>query len=74
MPPQDLEFNEAENNADTDDIDEGAENDRKNPPQLDKGSTSSESRRGRPKLPKDLPREHVVVDVPDSDKVCSCCQ
>ncbi|WP_146075911.1 IS66 family transposase, partial [Vibrio jasicida] len=28
----------------------------------------------RPKLPEDLPREHVVLDVPDSDKVCTCCQ
>lgn len=74
MPPQDLEFNEAENHADTDNIDEDADSNRKNPPQQDKGSTSSESRRGRPKLPKDLPREHVVVDIPDSDKVCTCCQ
>ena len=74
MPPQDLEFNEAESHADTDDITEEAESDHKKPPQQDKGSASSESRRGRPKLPEDLPREHVVVDVPDSDKVCSCCQ
>ena len=74
MPPQDLEFNEAENHADTDNIDEDADSNRKNPPQQDKRSTSSESRRGRPKLPKDLPREHVVVDIPDSDKVCTCCQ
>ncbi|WP_258070765.1 IS66 family transposase zinc-finger binding domain-containing protein [Vibrio jasicida] len=74
MPPQDLEFNEAESHADTNDIDEGAENGRKKPPQSDKGNTSSESRRGRPKLPEDLPREHVVIDVPDSDKVCTCCQ
>ncbi|MDN4735360.1 IS66 family transposase zinc-finger binding domain-containing protein [Vibrio parahaemolyticus] len=74
MPPQDLEFNEAENHADTDDSDEDAESERKQPPQQDKESTSSESRRGRPKLPEDLPREHVVLDVPDSDKVCTCCQ
>ncbi|GBK99358.1 hypothetical protein VH1709_contig00033-0172 [Vibrio harveyi] len=74
MPPQDLEFNEAENHADTDDITEDAGSDCKQPSQNDKGNTSSESRRGRPKLPEDLPREHVVVDVPDSDKVCTCCQ
>ncbi|HHC6644809.1 TPA: IS66 family transposase [Vibrio parahaemolyticus] len=74
MPPQDLEFNEAENHAETDDIDEDVENDRKKSPQQDKGSASSESRRGRPKLPEDLPREYVVVDVPGSDKLCTCCQ
>ncbi|WP_274021445.1 IS66 family transposase [Vibrio parahaemolyticus] len=74
MPPQDLEFNEAENHADTDDIAEDAKRDCKQPSQNDKGNTSSESRRGRPKLPEDLPREHVVLDVPDSDKVCTCCQ
>ncbi|MGL1194467.1 IS66 family transposase [Vibrio parahaemolyticus] len=74
MPPQDLEFNEAENHADTDDIAEDAKRDCKQPSQNDKGNTSSESRRGRPKLPEDLPREHVVLDVPESDKVCTCCQ
>ncbi len=74
MPPQNLEFSEAENHADTDDIDEDAENDRKKPTQQDKGSMSSESRRGCPKLSEDLPREHVMVDVADSDKVCTCCQ
>ena len=37
MPPQDLEFNEAENHADTDNIDEDADSNRKNPPQQDKG-------------------------------------
>ncbi|WP_050918542.1 IS66 family transposase zinc-finger binding domain-containing protein [Vibrio campbellii] len=68
MPPQDLEFNEVENHADTDDITEDAGSDSKQPSQNDKGNTSSESRRGRPKLPED-----VVVDVPDSDKVCTCC-
>ncbi len=47
MPPQDLEFNEAENHAEMDDIDEDVENDRKKSPQQDKGSASSESRRGR---------------------------
>ncbi len=33
--------------------------------------------RGKPKrkpLPKDLPRETVVLDIDESDKVCSCCQ
>ncbi|EPW6433313.1 IS66 family transposase [Vibrio parahaemolyticus] len=74
MPPQDLEFNEAENHANTDDIAEDAKRDCKQPSQNDKGNTSSESRRGRPKLPEDLPREHVVLDVPESDKVCTCCQ
>lgn len=74
MPPQDLEFNEAENHANTDDIAEDAKRDCKQPSQNDKGNTSSESCRGRPKLPEDLPREHVVLDVPDSDKVCACCQ
>ncbi|WP_079857712.1 IS66 family transposase [Vibrio parahaemolyticus] len=74
MPPQDLEFNEAENHANTDDIAEDAKRDCKQPSQNDKGNTSSESRRGRPKLLEDLPREHVVLDVPESDKVCTCCQ
>ncbi|WP_407547326.1 transposase [Vibrio parahaemolyticus] len=51
MPPQDLEFNEAESHADMDDITEEAEHDCKQPSQNDMGNTSSESRRGRPKLP-----------------------
>ena len=75
MPPQDLEFNEAENHAETNELDEGKVKDGKKPTQSDEEKTSSESRRrGRPKLPEDLPREHVMVDVADSDKVCTCCQ
>ena len=33
--------------------------------------------RAKPKrtpLPKDLPRERVVVDLPEAEKVCSCCE
>ena len=70
MPPQDLEFNEAESHADT----EETESDDTHATKQDKGNTSSDSRRGRPKLPEDLPRERVVVDVADSDKICQCCQ
>ncbi len=70
MPPQDLEFNEAESHADT----EETESDDTQATKQDKGNTSSDSRRGRPKLPEDLPRERVVVDVADSDKICQCCQ
>ena len=70
MPPQDLEFNEAESHADT----EETESDDTQATKQDKGNTSSDSRRGRPKLPEDLPRELVVVDVADSDKICQCCQ
>ncbi|ENY6494951.1 TPA: IS66 family transposase zinc-finger binding domain-containing protein [Vibrio parahaemolyticus] len=67
MPPQDLEFNEAETHAD-----DSSEND-----DNQKSSTSEtqeSKRRGRPKLPEGLPREHVVVDVPEEDKTCTCCQ
>ena len=70
MPPQDLEFNEAESHADT----EETESDDTQATKQDKGNTSSDSHRGRPKLPEDLPRERVVVDVADSDKICQCCQ
>lgn len=28
----------------------------------------------RKPLPKDLPRDTVVLDIPESDKVCACCQ
>ena len=70
MPPQDLEFNEAELHADT-----PSEDDNQKPKSSETNNLSSKpKRRGRPKLPEDLPREHVVVDVPEEDKTCSCCQ
>ena len=72
LPPQDLEFNEAETHADTTGEDEATSNQNDETP--DAKNTSSETkRRGRPKLPEDLPRERVVVDIPESDKVCACC-
>ncbi|MFA0077739.1 IS66 family transposase [Vibrio artabrorum] len=73
MPPQDLEFNEAETHADTTGEEEAA--DTQNDETSEAKNTSSETkRRGRPKLPEDLPRERVVVDIPESEKTCSCCQ
>ncbi|MEZ9756908.1 transposase, partial [Vibrio splendidus] len=73
LPPQDLEFNEAETHADTTGEDEAPDN--QNDETSDAKNTSSETkRRGRPKLPEDLPRERVVVDIPESEKTCSCCQ
>ena len=73
MPPQDLEFNEAETHADTTGEDEATSN--QNDETSDAKNTSSETkRRGRPKLPEDLPRERVVVDIPEAEKTCSCCQ
>ncbi|MEZ8582977.1 IS66 family transposase zinc-finger binding domain-containing protein [Vibrio splendidus] len=73
MPPQDLEFNEAETHADTTGEDEAP--DTQNDETSEAKNTSSETkRRGRPKLPEDLPRERVVVDIPESEKTCSCCQ
>ncbi|KAA8675615.1 IS66 family transposase [Vibrio gigantis] len=73
MPPQDLEFNEAETHADTTGEEEAA--DTQNDKTSEAKNTSSETkRRGRPKLPEDLPRERVVVDIPESEKTCSCCQ
>jgi transposase len=73
MPPQDLEFNEAEAHADTTGEDEAPDN--QNDETSEAKNTSSETkRRGRPKLPEDLPRERVVVDIPESEKTCSCCQ
>ncbi|MDN3632952.1 hypothetical protein [Vibrio lentus] len=73
MPPQDLEFNEAETYANTTDEDEAPDN--PNDDASEAENTSSETkRRGRPKLPEDLPRERVVVDIPESEKTCSCCQ
>jgi len=29
---------------------------------------------GRQELPKDLPREEILLDVPESEKTCPCCQ
>ncbi|CAK2442877.1 hypothetical protein VCRA2133E348_250008 [Vibrio crassostreae] len=73
LPPQDLEFNEAETHADTTGEEEAPDN--PNDDASEAENTSSETkRRGRPKLPEDLPRERVVVDIPESEKTCSCCQ
>jgi transposase len=35
--------------------------------------TARRGRHGRRRLPTDLPRERVVHDLPDADKVCPCC-
>lgn len=73
LPPQDLEFNEAETHADTTGEEEAPDN--PNDDASEAENTSSETkRRGRPKFPEDLPRERVVVDIPESEKTCSCCQ
>lgn len=38
-------------------------------------TTTTKKVRGKRKpLPKDLPREHIVLDLDDDEKVCSCCQ
>ncbi|MDP2503798.1 transposase [Vibrio splendidus] len=66
MPPQDLEFNEAETHADTTG---GEATSNQNDETSDAKNTSSEpKRRGRPKLPEDLPRERVVVDFQNQTK------
>lgn len=70
MPPQDLEFNEAENHA----ADEEEQNNIALEEQPNAPQGSRAPKRGRTALPKDLPRERVIVDVPDEDKTCSCCQ
>jgi len=60
-------FNEAEQEA-SDEI------------ELDAGTETKEIASNTPKkpirkpLPKDLPRDKIVVDIPDSQKVCPCCQ
>ena len=36
--------------------------------------TTKKSRGKRKPLPKDLPRERIVMDLEDEEKVCSCCQ
>lgn len=80
-PPQDLVFNEAESHAqDSEDESEDAEaNDsdthtEEKTEQKKTEPTKKSKRKGRPPLPKDLPRKRVVFDIPEQDKVCSCCQ
>jgi transposase len=71
LPPQDLEFNEAETHVDMpDEKDTHSQSDSSET----ENDLSESKRRGRPKLPEDLPRKHVVVDIPELDKICSCCQ
>ncbi|WP_299695900.1 IS66 family transposase zinc-finger binding domain-containing protein, partial [uncultured Vibrio sp.] len=73
MPPQDLEFNEAETHANRIEKEEAPDNPNDDASEAE-NTTSETKRRGRPKLPEDLPRERVVVDIPESEKTCSCCQ
>lgn len=37
-------------------------------------TTTKKARGKRKPLPKDLPRERIVLDLEDDEKVCSCCQ
>jgi hypothetical protein len=37
-------------------------------------TTTKKVRGKRKPLPKDLPRERIVLDLADDEKVCSCCQ
>jgi len=65
----------------------GKKSERKNPPEdpnsqppnpprspSGKGPNGEPKQKGRRKLPKDLPRERVVYDLTDAEKICSCGQ
>jgi len=66
-PGQEDLFNEAEQEADLDSL---------APEELKEAHGISYNRKkpGRKPLPKDLPREEVIHDIPEEDKVCACCQ
>jgi len=77
MPPLDLEFNEAENNADApDDSDDDISGEENSDTEADTNNDipPNAKRKSRKPLPKDLPRKHVVVDVAEDEKSCACCQ
>lgn len=59
-------FNEAEQDVATLAPDAGEE--------ADKGPKSAGKKRGRQPLPAHLPRKRVEHDLPESEKVCRCCQ
>ena len=42
--------------------------------EADKGPKSADNKRGRKPLPAHLPRQRVEHDLPESEKVCRCCQ
>lgn len=72
LPHQDLEFNEAENNSGSPDYCDDATSE-------DDASDTTETKppskhKGRKPLSKELLRKRVIVDVPDEEKMCSCCQ
>ncbi|WP_082301591.1 IS66 family transposase [Photobacterium iliopiscarium] len=69
LPKEDCVFNEAEEvSSDTEDEDEEFEVE-------DNTSLKPHFKpKGRQRLPEDLPRERVIVDVPEEEKTCSCCQ
>lgn len=68
-------FNEAESESDLA-SDTQEEEPEKTDPELESGTTNDTKKtRGKRKpLPKDLLRERIVLDIPDEEKVCACCQ
>ncbi len=68
-PAQDDFFNEAEI------CDEGPEGEHADAVSADTTAVDAHARKkpGRKPLPKELPRERIVHDLPDVDKVCTCC-
>ena len=65
-PGQDDLFNEAEQEAD---LEPSAPEE----PIETQDISGSRKKPGRKPLPKDLPREEIIHDIADADKVCACC-
>ena len=66
-PGQEDLFNEAEQEADLDSL----------APEEPKETQDTSCGKKKPKrkpLPKDLPREEIIHDISEADKVCACCQ
>lgn len=57
-PAQEEQFNEAEVLVD----------------EAEEKKPSPKKAKGRSKLPEDLPREQLIIDIPEEDKTCVCCQ
>ena len=66
-PGQEDLFNEAEHEAE---IESSAPEERSETQDI----SYSRKKPGRKPLPKDLPREEIIHDIPEADKVCACCQ
>ena len=65
-------FNEAEHDLAT--LAPDADEETANSPKTDKGAKTDSTKRGRKPLPPHLSRTRVEYDLPESEKICRCCQ